>query len=158
MGPLLVLLHVAAAFQLVAGAVGRNLTLARARTSDDLGAVGELVALARRFERVLVIPGSFAVLALGLLAAWVKGVPLVGSGSWWLLVSLLLYVALFALVPLVFLPRGRVFDHALEDARQQGAVTPTLASAFRDPVVAGARTLELVIFAAILTLMVTKPF
>jgi hypothetical protein len=157
-GPLLVLLHVAATFQLVAGAVGRNLTLARARSSDDVGLVGELVELAGRFERLLVIPGSFAVLALGLLAAWVKGVPLAGSGSWWLLVSLLLYVALFALVPLVFLPRGRVFDRALAEAGHRGTVTPALAGALRDPVVAGARTLELVIFAAILTLMVTKPF
>jgi hypothetical protein len=156
-GPLLVLLHVAAAFALVAGAVGRNLTLARARASDDVGLVGELVGLAGRFER-LVRPASLAVLVLGLLAAWARGVPLAGSGSWWLLVSLVLYVALFALVPLVFLPRGRVFDGALAEARQQGTVTPTLAGALRDPVVAGARTLELVIFAAILTLMVTKPF
>jgi hypothetical protein len=157
-GRLLVLLHVAAAFGLVAGVVGRNLTLARTRSGDDLGLVGELVELAGRFERLLVIPGSFAVLAFGLLTAWARGVPLAGSGSWWMLVSLLLYVALFALVPLVFVPRGRVFDRALEDARGRGAVTPALAGAFRDPVVTAARRLELLVFAAILVLMVTKPF
>jgi hypothetical protein len=38
-----VLLHVAVAFWFVAGLLGRNLTLARARSSDQLGLVGELV-------------------------------------------------------------------------------------------------------------------
>jgi hypothetical protein len=51
-----------------------------------------------------------------------------------------------------------VFDRALEDADRQGRVTPALASAFRDPVVATARNLELVGVAVILALMVTKPF
>lgn len=74
------------------------------------------------------------------------------AGCW----SLLLYVPLFAMVPLVFLPWGRVFDRALVDARQRGAVTPALASAFRDPAVAAARTLELVV--VIMALMVVKPF
>jgi hypothetical protein len=62
------------------------------------------------------------------------------------------------MVPLVFLPRGRVFDRALADARERGAVTPALTSALRDPVVAAARTLELVVVAVILALMVVKPF
>jgi uncharacterized membrane protein len=153
-----VLLHVAVAFWFVAGLVGRNLTLARARSSEQVGLVGELVELAGRFERLMVIPGSFAVLLLGLLAAWAEGRPLAGSDNGWLLVSLLLYVPLFAMVPLVFVPRGRVFDRALADARQHGALTPELASAFRDPVVAAARTLEVVVVAVILALMVVKPF
>ena len=104
----------------------------------------------------MVIPGSFAVLLVGPLTAWAQGRPLAGSGNGWLLVSLLLYVPLFAMVPLVFIPRRRVLDRALADARQRGAVTPALASAFRDPAVAAARTLELVV--VIMALMVVKPF
>ena len=154
----LVLLHVAVAFWFVAGLIGRNVALGRARFSDQLGVVAELVQLAGRFERLMVIPGSFAVLLLGLLAAWAQGRPLAGSGNGWLLASLILYVALMAQVPLVFRPRGRVFDRALEDAERLGRVTPALASAFRDPVVATARNLELVGVAVILALMVTKPF
>jgi hypothetical protein len=153
-----VLLHVAVAFWFVAGLVGRNLTLARARASDLLGSAAALVELAGRFERLMVIPGSFAVLVLGLLAAWATDRPFTGPGNGWLLASLLLYVPLFAMVPLVFLPRGRVFDRALADARRQDAVTPDLARAFRDPVVAAARGLELVVVVVILTLMVVKPF
>jgi uncharacterized membrane protein len=153
-----VLLHVAIAFWFVAGLIGRNLTLVRARSSQQVGLVEELVELAGRFERLMVIPGSFAVLLLGLLAAWAEDLPLAGSGNGWLLVSLLLFVPLFAMVPLVFLPRGRVFDRALADASRRGAVTPALTSALRDPVVAAARAFELVVVAVILALMVVKPF
>jgi hypothetical protein len=153
-----VLLHVAVAFWFVAGLIGRNLTLARSRASDQIGLVDDLPELAGRFERLMVIPGSFAVLLAGLLAAWAQGRPLAGSGNGWLLVSLLLYVPLFAMVPLVFVPRGRVFDRALADARQRGAVTLELTAAFRDLVVRAARTLELVVVAVILVLMVVKPF
>jgi Predicted integral membrane protein (DUF2269) len=153
-----VLSHVAVAFWFVAGLLGRNLTLARARASRQLGLVDELLELAGRFERLMVIPGSFAVLALGLLAAWAQGRALAGPGNGWLLVSLLLYVPLFAAVPLVFVPRGRVFDRALADARRQGAVTPALTNAFGDRVVWAARTVELVVVAVVLTLMVVKPF
>jgi hypothetical protein len=45
---------------------------------------------------------------------------------------------------LIFLPRGRVFEAALADARQRGTVTPDLSAAFRDPWVAYARTFEAV--------------
>ncbi len=153
-----VLLHVAVAFWFVAGLLGRDLTLLRARSSGRVASVDELVGLAGRFERLMVIPGSLAVLALGLLAAWAEGRPLAGAGNGWLLVSLLLYVALLAMVPLVFVPRRRVFERALADARGRDAVTPALSSALRDPVVAAARAVELVAVAAVIALMVVKPF
>jgi hypothetical protein len=62
------------------------------------------------------------------------------------------------LVPLVFLPRGKVFDAALADAEAAGEVTPALTAAFHDPAVAAARWYELGVVAAIIVLMVTKPF
>jgi len=42
--------------------VGRDLTLHKARTSEDVNVAGALVELAGRFERTLIKPGSFAVL------------------------------------------------------------------------------------------------
>ena len=101
------LLHVGVAFWFVAGLLGRNLTLARARASERLELVVDLVGLARRFDRLLVIPGSAAVVLLGLLTALAQHRPLAGPGNGWLLASLLLAVALIALVPLVFVPRRR---------------------------------------------------
>ena len=52
-----VVLHVVIAFGFVAGLIGRNITLAKARSTDDLGQVRVLVGLATRFEKLLVIPG-----------------------------------------------------------------------------------------------------
>lgn len=153
-----VLLHVAVAFWFVAGLLGRNVTMAKARSAADLGLLEELIGLSGRFERLMVIPGSFGVLVLGLLAAWAQGQPLAGADDWWLLTSLILFVALGLLVPAVFLPRGRIFERALEDARARGGVTPELRAALRDPAVQNARAAELLVVAIIVTLMVTKPF
>ena len=77
---------------------------------------------------------------------------------WWLPVALLLFLSILPLVPLVFLPRGTVFEAALEDARERGEVTPELRTAFRDPAVAFARRYEVVVVAVVLALMVLKPF
>ena len=147
----------AVAFWFVAGLLGRNLTMARARSTNDLPALVELVDLGGRFERLLVIPGSFGVVVLGLLAAWAQGRPLAGD-DWWLFTSLILFVGIGVLVPTVFLPRGKVFERALEDARRRSEVTPELRTALRDPAVRNARAAEIVVVAIIVALMVTKPF
>ena len=154
----LVLLHVAVAFWFVAGLLGRNVTMARARSTNNLSTLVELVELSGRFERLMVIPGSFGVVGLGLLTAWAQGRPLAGTDQWWLLTSLILFVGLGVLVPTVFLPRGRAFEDALEDARPRGEVTPELRTALRDPAVRNARAAEIVVVAIIVALMVTKPF
>lgn len=153
-----VLLHVGVAFWLVAGLIGRNLTLGRARSTEDVRVMGELLDVAGRFDRLMVIPGSAAVLPLGLLAAWAQGRPLAGPGNWWLLLSLILYLSLIPPIPLVFLPRGRVFERAFAEAKERGEVTRALRAAFRDSAVAAARVWEIIAIAAIVSLMVVKPF
>jgi Predicted integral membrane protein (DUF2269) len=153
-----VLLHVATAFWFVAGLLGRNVTMARARTASDLRTLDELVTLGGRFERMMVIPGSIALVVLGLLAAWALGQPLAGSNDRRVLTSLPLFVAIGVLVPTVFLPHGKVFEHALADAKVRGEVTPELRTALRDPAVRNARSAELLGVAIIIVMMVTKPF
>jgi hypothetical protein len=152
-----VFLHVATAFVFVGGLIGRWIVLGRVRRSDDLGEIDTLLPVADRFEKI-VIPGSAAVLVLGLLAMWVQDRPLFQDGGYWLLVSLVLYLSIMPLVPLIFLPRGRIFEAALAAARQRGIVTPDLSAAFRDPWVAFARTYEVVIVGVVVALMVLKPF
>lgn len=158
MGELLVLLHVATGFWFVGGLIGRWVALSRARAVREIGVVTELVELAGRFERWMVQPGSFAVVIAGLLAAWVEDLPWTGTGNWWLLTSLLLFVSVGLLVPLVFIPRGKVFEAALERATQRGEVTPELTAAFGDAPVSLARMYEVLAIGAIVVLMVTKPF
>ncbi len=154
----LVLLHVLTAFWFVAGLAGRDITLEKARKTKNIGVVAELAELAGRFDRLMVVPGSIAVLVLGLLTVWAQGRPLTGSGNWWLLISLLLYLSLLPLIPLVFIPRGRIFEDALTEAVGRGEVTSALTAAFEDKAVRATRLYERFMVAAVIVLMVTKPF
>src|SRR5439155_1473837 len=141
------LLHVVAGMWLVAGLAGRTLALAAARHSRDIGVVAEVSRLGGRFDRFLVIPGAQAVLITGLLTAWLGGYPLFGflqgAHANWLLLSFLLYVAITAMVPTIFLPTGKVFDAAMQQAVSAGSVTPSLTAAFHNQRVAWAHRGEL---------------
>ena len=146
---------------LIAVIVGRWVTLNRAAASEDLGAVHTLLGLGDQFERwVRVIPNF--VLILGIATAIAQNRPFLGpfqgAGIDWLFASLVLYLSVIPWIPLVFLPRGRVFGAALADADQQGAVTPRLTAAFHDRVVFAGHVYELVILVAVLALMIAKPF
>jgi hypothetical protein len=152
------LLHVGVAFWFVAGTVARNVAIRHAAGSSDVSQVTNLMTLAGRFEKRMVIPGSAAVLVAGLLTTWAQHRPWFEHGSYWLITSLAAYVALFALVPLVFLPRGKIFEAALADAQTRGRVTPELRAAFQDRAAWAARTAELLVVAFIVALMVLKPF
>jgi hypothetical protein len=160
-GSLVVLVHALVAIGMVAGLVGRWVVLAAAERATDLGAVRTLTAVAAPFER-LVIFGSLATLVLGILAAIAQDRPFLGPLQGepvdWLFVSVVLFLSLLPLVPLVFVPKGRVFDAALADAQREGRLTPALEAAFRDPVTRAARIVELAIVTLILALMIAKPF
>lgn len=151
-----VLCHIASAFWFVAGLAGRDVTLARARTVGDVGTIKALTDTAGVFDKRMVIPGSMAVLVFGLVAAFTGDLSFSDNG--WLLVALLLYLSLLPIVPLVFLPKGKVFDAALEDAVSKGEPTPALRDAMADRGVLGARWYERIVVAVIIVLMITKPF
>lgn len=155
---LLQFLHVVSAFMLVTGIVGRDLVLGRARRTGDVEKVKDLVETAGPFERFFVIPGSFLVLLFGILTWWAKGIPLWGQGTRWITVSLIVFLTTIPLIPLIFLPRGKVFEAALASALPTGRVTPELSAALRDPIVALARWYEVGVIGVVLLLMVTKPF
>jgi uncharacterized membrane protein len=158
---LIKLLHVASAMWLVGGLVARFLALGAAARSGDIRTAQALTELGGRFENRMVIPASMTLLVSGILAALLGGFPLLGpiqGGQWWLLVSLVLYFASIVLVPTVFLPRGRVFGAALDDAVKGNEVTPGLRDAFADRVVARSHSAEFIGIAVIVVLMVLKPF
>jgi hypothetical protein len=159
---LLKLLHVLFGFWLVSGLLGRWIAGGRAARAGSIVEMRPLIDLVGRFDTLMVIPGSFLVLGLGIVTAWAGGWPLFGflqgSTTNWLLLSLLLALSLFALVPTVFLPRGKVFGAALDDATAKGEITPELLAAFHDPVVRAAHWYELGAVVVILVLMVAKPF
>lgn len=153
---LLKLSHLVLAMALVAGLTGRWLMLRRAAASDDVEDSARIAELAGPFER-LVIVSSMLVLPAGLATAWAQGYPWLGLTTGWMLLTVLLIIPILVMVPTVFIPRGRVFEAAMADARAKGIVTPGLRRAFADPAVAFARRYEIAAIAIIVALMVLKP-
>jgi len=154
---LIKLVHIGIAFAFVAGLLGRWILLRRAAANDDPEVAYQLAEAASPFEW-LVIRGGPAILVAGLLTAWAQGYPWLGLTTGWMLASVLLLLSPLPLVPLVFLPRGRVFERAMTEARRRGTVTPELRAAFADPAVAFARRYEVLAVALVVVLMVLKPF
>ena len=161
LGAILKLAHALVGVWFISGLIGRWVALAQAARASDLVSLRAALAVSARFERV-VIAGSVMVLLLGVVTAVAQGRPflgpLQGAPADWLFVALLIYLSAIPLVPLVFLPRGKQFDRALEDATAQGAVTQQLRLALRDPVVLAAHMYELGAMLVVLTLMIAKPF
>jgi hypothetical protein len=151
------LVHVLVAFGFITGLLGRWILLGNAGRADDVETAYRLSQAATPFEK-LVIWGGNLVLPAGLLSAWAQGYAWLGLTTGWMLVSVVLLVSVIPLVPLVFLPRGRVFEAAMGSARAAGTVTPELRAAFRDPAVAFAHRYELGAVTLVVALMVLKPF
>jgi hypothetical protein len=156
-----VLAHALLGIVFFGGLIGRGIVLALAERAETLPAMLTLTKAARPFEWIVIVIGAIAGV-LGVGAAIAQGRPflgpLQGAGVDWLFVSVVLVVTTFPLPPLVFLPRGRVFEAALSEAVALGEVTPALRAAWRDPVVRATHVYELALVTAILVLMLTKPF
>lgn len=159
---LLVFLHVMSAIFLVAGIVGRQLTRGQAQKASDIKTFVEMSALAGRFENLLVRPNSMIVVVIGIILAVMEGWPLFGflqgGISNWLFVSNLLLLSMVAVIVLIYLPRGKIYDQALQDAVSRDEITPKLQATFHDPVVQWAHRWEEVALVLIIFLMVVKPF
>jgi predicted integral membrane protein DUF2269 len=157
----IVALHALTGAVFLGALVGRWIVLGLAERADTLASMRTLTSAARPFERIVIV-GSAVVLVLGILAAIVQGRPflgpLQGARVDWLFASLVLYLSVTPLVPLVFLPRGRVFEAAMSDAVARGEVTDQLIRAWRDRAVRAAHLYELGAVTLVFLLMVTKPF
>jgi uncharacterized membrane protein len=154
-------LHALTGALLLGGLVARWVSLGAAARARDVHDVRTLLSVTARFER-LVIAMFFLVLILGVSTAIVQGRPFLGPLQGhhvdWLFVSFVLYIVTIPLVPLVFIPRGKVFDAALERAGDAGPVPDDLRAAFSDRAVLGAHVFELVGVFVVFALMVGKPF
>ena len=158
---ILKVLHALLGLWIIAALMGRWMTLIQAARSREISAVHTLLGLSDRFEWAAIrIPPI--VLILGVATAIAQGRPFLGplqsAPVDWLFVSIVIYLSVIPVIPLVFLPRGRVFAAALQEATARGAVTPALTAAFRDPVVFAAHAYELIVILVVFVLMITKPF
>ena len=155
-------LHELAAMWFIAGIIGRQLVRHIARQSDDIQQFAHLSQVAGRFESLMVIPGNLLVIILGVILALRGGWPifgfLQGANTNWLLLINILLVAGILVVPMVYVPRGKVFDQALQTALKQGKMTSALITLLDDPVVKWAHRGEYAGLLIIMALMVLKPF
>ena len=154
---LLKLLHIALAMALATGVIGRWLLLGAAERSESMDRTEALLEASDPFE-ITVRVSSILVVVAGLLTAWAQGYPWLGLTTGWMLAALILSFGIAAMVPTIFLPSGRRFAMALDGARSAGQITPELHAAFADPSVRAAHVAELIALAAIVALMVLKPF
>jgi uncharacterized membrane protein len=155
-------LHIASAIVFVGGILARQLVRSVASRSEDIQGFAALNKAAGRIENSMVIPGNMAVIVFGVIVALTSGPPILGflqgaSRNWLLVSNLLLLVGIVA-VPTVFLPRGKKFATALEQALKEGRFTNELREALDDGVVRFFHSLEIVVILVIVILMVFKPF
>ena len=155
-------LHVASAMWFIGGILARQIVRAYAGRTDDVRRFAVLSEAAGRIENTMVIPGNMAVIVLGVVLALLIGAPILGflqgADRNWLLVSNLILLLGFLSVPLIFLPRGKLFRVAREDALAKGQMTPEVRSHLNDPVVRAAHGYELISMVVVVYLMVLKPF
>jgi hypothetical protein len=157
LAPFLKFGHVILAFAMVTGLFGRWILLTRGAASEDIERSHLLADAASPFERIVQM-ASPLVVVFGLVTAWTQGYPWLGLTTGWMLLTVLLIIPIFVMIPVIFIPRGRVFEAAMADARAKGIITPALRAAWRDPAVAFARRYELVTIVIIVALMIFKPF
>ena len=155
-------LHVASAMWFIGGILARQIVRAYAKRTDDVRRFAVMSEAAGRIESTMVIPGNLAVILFGVILGVQIGAPILGflqgAERNWLLVSNVILLLGFLNVPLIFLPRGKRFRAALEDALARGQMTPELRAHLNDPLVRLAHGYELVSMVVIVYLMVAKPF
>src|SRR5215208_3990851 len=141
-------LHVTSAMWFLGGILARQIVRTYAKRTDDVRRFATLSEAAGRIESTMVIPGNMAVITFGVILALIIKAPILGflqgADRNWLLVSNLLLLIGFFSVPLIFLPRGKKFGAALEDALAKGQMTPELRLHLEDPVVKAAHWYELI--------------
>ena len=155
-------LHIISAIWFIGGVLARQIVRLYARRTDDVQHFASMSLAAGRIETTMVIPGNFAVIIFGVIYGLMIGAPILGflqgAGSNWLLVSNILLIIGFFNVPLIFLPRGKLFDAALKDALARREMTSELHDHINDPVVRMAHWFELVAMLVVVFLMVFRPF
>jgi len=155
-------LHVGSSIIFIGGIIARQIIRAQGKKSSDINTLASYFSAAGWIERRMVIPGNFGTILFGVIYAIMIHAPIFGflqgaSQNWLLLTNVLLILGSFN-VPLIFLPRGKIYDQLLADAIQKGSVTDELKNHLDDKVVKAAHQFEIGMLAVIVILMVFKPF
>ena len=154
--------HIGSAIVFIGGILGRQVVRSFAGRTEDVQSFALLSQAAGKIEARMVIPGNMAVIGFGILYALLLKAPILGflqgASSNWLLVCNLLLILGMLLVPFFFLPRGKKFDLALQDALAKNEMTPELRRHLDDPQLRLVHGLEMALLVIVVILMVFRPF
>jgi uncharacterized membrane protein len=159
---LLRFLHILSSIIFIGGIFARQAVRSRGKKATSIRELEAYFLAGGQIEKLMVIPGNMAVIVFGVVLAIMMKAPifgfLQGASQNWLLVTNLMLVAGGLMVPLVFLPRGKIFDRLMQEALGRDEITPELRSHLDDAVVKSAHFLEMFLVVVIVILMVFKPF
>jgi uncharacterized membrane protein len=147
--PILLLLHVLAAFGYVAGYVATNVLTELARRTDDPAFRRSALQFSTRFDRLLNAPGGAIVGLTGVATALVFGYSLLTG---WVLAAIILFVLVVATGIFFWGRVGRTIDRAAA-AGDDAAVLREL----RRPRNVAVSRMENLVLLAIIVLMVLRP-
>ena len=159
---LLRFLHILSSIIFIGGIFARQAVRARGKKSTNIRELDTYFAAAGQIEKLMVIPGNMAVIFFGILLAILMKAPifgfLQGASQNWLLATNLMLVAGGLMVPMIFVPRGKIYDRLLQEALARDEITQELRAHLDDGVVKTAHFLEMFLVVVIVILMVFKPF
>jgi len=155
-------LHIFSSIVFIGGILARQVIRSQGKKSGDINTLVAYFSAAGKIESLMVIPGNFATILFGVIFAVMIKAPifgfLQGADKNWLLLTNVLLVLGSLNVPLVFLPRGKMYEKLLADAIQKGEVTLELKTHLDDKLVKAAHQFEILMLVVIVLLMVFKPF
>lgn len=154
--------HILSSIIFVGGIFARQAVRMQGKKSTDIHTLAAYFSAAGKIESLMVIPGNMLVIIFGVILAIMVRAPifgfLQGSSQNWLLVTNILLILGGLNVPLIFMPRGKIFDWLMEEALAKDEVTPELKAHLNDRAVKTAHIFEIVFLIMIVILMVFKPF
>jgi len=155
-------LHIISSMVFIGGIFARQAIRSQGKKSADINTLAAYFSAAGKIESLMVIPGNFGTILFGVIFAIMIHAPifgfLQGADKNWLLLTNVLLIAGSLNVPLIFLPRGKIYERLLADAIQKGEITSELKSHLDDKVVKAAHQFEIIMVVVIVILMVFKPF
>jgi hypothetical protein len=159
---LLRFLHVFSSIVFIGGIFARQAVRSQGKKMTTVRKLEAYFSAAGQIEKLMVIPGNMAVIVFGVILAIIIKAPifgfLQGASQNWLLVTNLMLIGAGLMVPLIFLPRGKIYERLMKEALARDEITAELRSHLDDPIVTRAHFLEIFLLVVVVILMVFKPF
>ena len=159
---LMLFLHILSAIMLVGGIFARQIVRGYAKNLTSVDTIAELYKAAARIETVMIRPSTLFVVVFGAIYAAMIEAPifgfLQGADQNWLLVTNIMVLLIPLPIIFFFIPRGKVFEPIIQEARAKGEVTPALSEQLHDPAMTRMHLAEMAGVVFVVYLMVFKPF